>query len=258
MLLHLLPIHHVPAPDEGRPTGTARGAFAHVVPVRELGVSLARSSPMQDDGADAPILKHRHQAMRIPAIELIMLVLLYVRRAHLERERLALQNARHTPHDALKVVGLGHEARPCTTPVHLVQGTAAIDIEEVAIYVLVDKLRDLGHCLYIATGDLHTEALLALVAAQESQLRLRALEDTARQSHLANSDVGTKLNTKPAKRQVPHRRKWREDRLPGKVERLFLTRNDGAHEVIDFDPQVLLLLPILLEFCPCLDHVRAA
>mmetsp|Transcript_37104 Transcript_37104/g.115459 ORF Transcript_37104/g.115459 Transcript_37104/m.115459 type:complete len:228 (-) Transcript_37104:565-1248(-) len=218
MLVGLLEAQHVAAANEGRLPGTALRTLAHVVPIRQLRVALPASAPVQRDGGDTPLLELRHQLVRIAAAKLGRLLVLAVRRAHLQRERLRPQRGGHAPHDALHGPRPRHEARAGAAAVHLLQGAATIDVHKVAIDLLVDELRDLGHALHVAAGDLHAEDLLAGVTAEQGELACASLQDGAGQRHLAHGHLAPQLDAQPPEGQVPHGGERRQNAFPAQVQ----------------------------------------
>mmetsp|Transcript_133997 Transcript_133997/g.428165 ORF Transcript_133997/g.428165 Transcript_133997/m.428165 type:complete len:234 (-) Transcript_133997:1116-1817(-) len=181
VLICLFPTQDVTTSDErDARVGASLRALVDVVPVGELGVALACSATVQGDGAYAPLLKLRQELVRVAAPELgVLFEILVVGGSHLQGQRLRLQDGGHATDDALHGLRACHEAGARPSSVQLVQGATAIDVDEVAVHLLVHELRHPRHVLHVAARKLDAEALLALVPAQQRELGGGALEDAA-------------------------------------------------------------------------------
>mmetsp|Transcript_112153 Transcript_112153/g.312160 ORF Transcript_112153/g.312160 Transcript_112153/m.312160 type:complete len:254 (-) Transcript_112153:697-1458(-) len=232
VLLRFLPRQHITTADEGRLSSAALRTLAHVAPISKLRVALPRSAAMQGDRRDAPVFQLRHELVRIAAAKVRRLLVLVISGAHLQRQSLGPQGGRHAPHDALHGLRPRHQPRTGSALVHLVQGAAAVDVDEIAVHLLVDKLRQLGHHLHVAPSHLHSEALLAGMATQQSELPSATLKDGRRERHLAHCHLTAELDTQAPEGQIPHRGEWSQDALPTQVQGPPLRCDDAAEGLL--------------------------
>jgi hypothetical protein len=78
---------------------------------------------------------------------------------------------------------------------HIIKWAPTIDVDEVAVDLVVYELRYLCHLLDVAARHLYSETFFALVAAQQCHFCRSAFQDGPSKRHLTNSNLTAKFDT---------------------------------------------------------------